>query len=217
MGRFRAATLLLVALAAGFLVAGCGGGGNADLLPGTTADQINSNLDLVRESVNEGNCEEAEITVAEVSEEVDNLKQVDAKLKNALEQGAAKLSELVGGCGAGQEAEEEERAEEAAAAEQKRIESEEREAAETEEEEAEQREEEEPEEKAQEKAEKHAEQPGPPEEGEESGPPGKTKGHEEQEETEPPTEEGGEVTPPAAGPGPAGGIGPGAAVGEGEG
>src|ERR1700761_6459593 len=111
MGRFRAASLLLAALAAGLLLAACGSSGKGELLPGTTADQINSNLDLVRESVAEGNCEEAEATVAEVSEEVDNLQKVDKKLKENLEQGTEKLSEVVGSCGAGREAEEEEKAE----------------------------------------------------------------------------------------------------------
>src|ERR1700735_1356498 len=112
MGRFRAASLLLAALAAGLLVAACGGGSNAQLLPGTTADQINANLDQVRETFNEGNCESAENAVAEVSTEVDELHQVDAKLKAALKEGAAKLSEVVSPCGAAEEAEEEKAAEE---------------------------------------------------------------------------------------------------------
>src|ERR1700753_44374 len=111
MGRFRAAALLLAALAAGLLLAACGGGGNGELRPGTTADQINSNLDLVQESVNEGNCAQAEVTVAQVSDDGHKLQKVDQKLKDALEQGAAKLSELVSSCGAGQEAEEEKKAE----------------------------------------------------------------------------------------------------------
>jgi hypothetical protein len=207
MGRFRAASLLLAALAVGLLLAACGGGGNSELLPGTTADQINSNLDLVRESVKEGNCEQAEDTVAEVSNEVEGLQKVDTKLKSALKEGAAKLSEVVSTCSAGEIEEEEKAAEE--------TEEEELAAQEAEEEAFEQEQKtEEGEEKAQEKAEKKAEQPGPPEEGEESGPNGKAKGHEKQEETvESPIEE--EVIPPTEG-GPAGGIGPGAAV-EGEG
>ncbi len=73
MGRLRAASLLLAALAVGLLAAACGGGGNAELLPGTTADQINANLDQVRASYQEGNCEEAEDGVAQVSTEVDEL------------------------------------------------------------------------------------------------------------------------------------------------
>ena len=206
MGRFRAASLLLAALAMGLLLAACGSNSGAELLPGTTADQINSNLDLVRESVDAEKCEEAEDASAEVSTEVDELHKVDAKLKEALKQGAAKLSEVVSTCSA---PEEEKEAEEKAAAtedeeEQEAIEAEEAEAAEEElakEDKAEEREEDK---KLQEKAEREAEQPEPPGQGEEAG-----KGNESQEETvEPPTEE---VTPPSEGGG-AGGIGPGAAV-----
>jgi colicin import membrane protein len=209
MGRFRAASLLLAALAAGLLLAACGSGGNAELLPGTTADQINANLDQVRETFNEGNCESAENAVAQVSTEVDELHKVDARLKTALKEGAAKLSEVVSPCGAAEEAEEEKAAE--ATEEEEQVAAEEAEA----EEEAFEGEQklEEREEKAQEKAEKKAEQPGPPEEGEESG---KGKTNEGQEETVETPEEDEEVTPPAGGGAPAGGIGPGAAV-EGEG
>jgi septal ring factor EnvC (AmiA/AmiB activator) len=208
MGRLRAASLLLAALAVGLLLAACGSGGNGDLLPGTTADQINSNLDQVRETAAEGNCEAAEETVILVSEEVDALQKVDKKLKKALENGATKLSEVVSSCGAKQEAEELKAAEETRA-EEELVREEEVEAEEEafeKEQKADEREEREAE---KEKAEKEAEQPGPPEEGEESGPNGKAKGNETQEEIEPPTEE--EVTPPVEG-GPAGGIGPGAEV-----
>jgi hypothetical protein len=207
MGRFRAASILLAALAAGILLAACGSNSGAELLPGTTADQINSNLDLVRESVNEENCDGAEEAVAQVSTEVDELQKVDKKLKAALKQGATKLSEVVEGCGASEEAEEEKIAGEQAEAEQEAFEAEEAEAEEQafeKEQKAEERGD-----KEQEKAEKEAEQPEPPTEGEESG---KGKGKESQEETvEPPVEEE-EVTPPSEGGGNAGGIGPGAAV-----
>ncbi|MBS1864201.1 MAG: hypothetical protein JSS68_21115 [Actinobacteria bacterium] len=207
MGRPRAASLLLAALAAAFLLAACGSSGNGELLPGHTAEQINSNLDLVRASIAEGNCEGAEDAVAEVSTEVGELDKVNKELQSALKEGAAKLSEVVSSCSAKEEAEEQKAAErKTEEEEQEALEAEER----TEEEEfAKEQKEEEREEKAQEKAEKHAEQPGPSGEGEgeESGPKGKAKGHEE--ETEPPSEE--EVTPPSEG-GPAGGIGPGAAV-----
>jgi hypothetical protein len=205
MGRFRAITLFLAALAAGLLLAACGSGSNAQLLPGTTADQIESNLDQVRSSVAEENCEAAEDAVAEVSTEVDNLGKVDKKLKAALREGAAKLSEVVGSCGAKEEEAEAVKAEEEAE-EQEAVEGEEEELAEEEAAEKELKAEER-EEKANEKAEKRAEQPGPPEEGEESGPKGKAKGHEQEETVEPEGEE--ELTPPSEG---AGGIGPGAAV-----
>ena len=206
MGRLRAASLLLAALAAGLLVAGCGGS-NAKLLPGTTADQIISNLDQVRENAEEGNCEGAETGVTTISTEVDELQKVDAKLKKALEHGALKLSEVVSSCGVAEEEAEEKANEEAE--EQEQIESEEA----AKEEAFEQEKEQEREEKAEEKAEKEAEETEPPTGGEESVPPGKAKGHEKQEEVEPPSEEPAEVTPPPAeGEGPAGGIGPGATV-----
>lgn len=215
IGRFRAASLLLAALAVGLLLSACGGGGNGELLPGATADQITSNLDQVRESFESGDCEKAEDTVAQVSTEVDDLNKVDVELKNALKNGAAKLSEVVSSCGVAEEeaeAAKAEAAEEEAEEEQEQIEVEEAEVSE-EEAFAEEQKEEEREEKAKEKAEKEAEQPKPPTGGEESTPPnGKAKGQEE-ETVAPPNEELEEVTPPGqGGPGAGGGIGPGASV-----
>ena len=216
MGRLRAASLVLAALAVGLLLAACGSNGNGELLPGTTAGQIESNLDQVRASAAEQNCEAAEEGVAKVSTEVEELGKVDARLKKALKHGAAKLSVVVSTtCRAPEEAEEEKAAEEAAEEEeQAQLEAEEEEEVFAEEEfekeqKAEEREEK-AEEKEQEKAEKQAEQPGP-DEGE--GPKGKAKGHEKQEEIETPVEGEEEVIPPAAGEGPAGGIGPGAEAG----
>lgn len=207
MGRVRAASLVFAALAVGLLLASCGGGGGDELLPGTTADQINSNLDQVRASFEQGDCERAEDGVANVSTEVDELGKVDARLKKALRQGAAKLSEVVSTCRADEE-EREQAAEEAELEEQAEIEAEEL-AAEEEAFEKEQKAEEHEEKKAaKEKADEHAEQPGPSEEGEEAK--GKAKGHEKQEEIETPVEGEEEVTPPGGGP--AGGIGPGAEV-----
>jgi hypothetical protein len=214
MGRVRAASLVLAALAVGLLLAACGGGGNDELLPGATADQITSHLDQVRSSYEAGDCEQAEVGVANVSTEVDELGKVDAKLKKALRQGAAKLSEVVSTCRA-QEEETEEAAEEAEQEELAEAEAEELAAEEEKAFEKEQKveeHEEKAEEKAQEKAEKEAEQPGP-DEGEESN--GKAKGHEKQEEIESPVEGEEEVTPPTTGEGPAGGIGPGAEAGGG--
>jgi hypothetical protein len=213
IGRVRAAALILAALAVGLLLSACGGGGNGELLPGTTADQITSNLDQVRESYESGDCEKAKDAVAQVSTEVDDLNKVDAKLKKALNQGALKLSQVVSTCGEAEEAEEA-KAEEEAEEEQAQIEGEEAEA----EEEAffEEQKEEERDQEAEEKAEKEAEKAEPPTGGEES-PKGEGEGNEKQEEeTVPPTEEFEEVTPPAAGGGPAGGVGPGAAVEGGE-
>ena len=214
IGRIRAAALILAALAVGLLLSACGGGGNGELLPGTTADQITSNLDQVQASYESGNCEKAETAVAQVSTEVDDLNKVDVELKKALKNGALKLSEVVNSCGAAEEAEEA-KAEEKAEEEQAQIEGEEAEA--EEEAFAEEQKEEERDQKAEEKAEKEAEKAEPPTGGEES-PKGEAKGLEKQEEetVPPPTEEFEEVTPPAAGGGPAGGVGPGAAVEGGE-
>jgi chemotaxis protein histidine kinase CheA len=211
MGRVRAASLVLAALAVGLLLAACGGSSNDELLPGPTADQINSHLDQVRASYRAGECEKAEEGVANVSTEIDELGKVDAQLKKALRQGAAKLSDVVSTCKA-QEEEKEQATEEAEQDELEEAEAEELAEAEAEEEKALEKAEKEEEkaEKEQEKAEKEAEQPEPPTGGEES-PNGKGKGPQEQEEIETPGEI--EVTPPNPGEGPAGGIGPGAEAG----
>ena len=215
IGRVRAAALILAALAVGLLLSACGGGGNGELLPGTTADQITSNLDQVQASYESGDCEKAETAVAQVSTEVDDLNKVDVELKKALKNGALKLSEVVNSCGEAEEAEEAKAEEKAEEEEQAQIEGEEAEA----EEEAffEEQKEEERDQKAEEKAEKEAEKAEPPTGGEES-PKGEAKGLEKQEEetVPPPTQEAEELTPPAAGGGPAGGVGPGAAVEGGE-
>jgi len=209
IGRVRAAALILAALAVGLLLSACGGGGNGELLPGTTADQITSNLDQVLASYESGDCEKAENAVAQVSTEVDDLNKVDVELKKALKNGALKLSEVVNSCGEAEEAEEAKAEEKAEEEEQAQIEGEEAEA----EEEAflEEQKEEEREAKAEEKAAKEEEKAEPPTGGEES-PKGEAKEKQEEETVPPPTEEPEEVTPPAAGGGPAGGVGPGAAV-----
>src|SRR5690348_3926632 len=97
----RLSALLLAfalgATAAGVLVS-CGGGSGADLLPGTTAEEIESNLDQVQALAAERDCFGAEDAVAQVAAEVEELEGVDARLKRALEQGTAKLSEVVGRC-----------------------------------------------------------------------------------------------------------------------
>lgn len=89
--------LALGAVAAMALVS-CGGGGDADLLPGETASEINSNLDQVEQLVSEGDCVGAEDATAEVSAQVEALTGVDSRLKQALSEGAARLSEVVAGC-----------------------------------------------------------------------------------------------------------------------
>lgn len=93
---------LLLAFALGALAAvalvSCGSGDDANLLPGTTAEEIEANLDQVEQLAADGDCFGAEDAVAEVAAEVEELEGVDVKLKRALEDGTAKLSEVVGRC-----------------------------------------------------------------------------------------------------------------------
>ena len=204
MGRFSSLMLALLLGAAGAVaLASCGGGSNAKLLPGATANEIESNLDQVQTLVKSGDCVGAEDAVAEVSAEVEELNDVATKLKAALQEGTGRLSEVVSRCE--EEATEETEPSEQADAEAEEVEAEELEA------------EEEKAEKAQEKAEmqeqKEEEQAEATEEVEEGHLPpqsegkGKAKGHEE-------------APPPAFEPGPepspaeteAGGVSPGVGV-----
>lgn len=99
MGRLSAS---LIALALGASLAlglvACGEGGGADLLPGETASEINSNIDEVERLVSEGDCVGAEDATAAISGQVESLTGVDAKLKQALGEGAARLNEVVAEC-----------------------------------------------------------------------------------------------------------------------
>jgi hypothetical protein len=197
MGRFSALMLALILGSAGAVaLASCGGGSDAKLLPGTTANQIESNLDQVEELTASGDCIGAEDAVAEVSAEVEELGNVATKLKVALQEGTARLSEVVGRC------EEEAGEEEAEPSRERDVEAEELE-----------QEELEAEEKAEEKTEKLQEKEEKESEVSENEvgdlPPqsnGKGKGHEE------------EVPPPAPEPTPtpeeseSGGVSPGVGV-----
>jgi len=99
MGRLTALFLAFALGIAGAVgLVSCGGGKSADLLPGTTADQIESNLDQVEELAAEEDCVGAEDAVAAVTAEVEELEGVDLKLKAALQEGTAKLSEVVSRC-----------------------------------------------------------------------------------------------------------------------
>jgi outer membrane biosynthesis protein TonB len=193
VGRSRASILAIVlgALLALGLVA-CGSGDNADLLPGSTASEITSNLDQVKELATEGDCVGAESAALAVSTQIEALGGVDKKLKQALREGATRLNEVVADC---EEAPEEVEEETAPAVE------------EAEEPEAEEKK------PKPEKADKpdKAEQPQKDQEAEEEGedateptlPPqaeGKAKGHEKPEEEAPPAETGGGTS--------AGGVGP---------
>jgi hypothetical protein len=186
MGRLSASLLALALAATAALgVSACGGNGS-DLLPGTTATEINSNLDEVRQLVSEGDCVGASGAASSVSTQVEQLGGVDAKLKEALSEGASRLNEVVARCQEGpSEAEEDEQA---------AIEAEEQAAAE---------EAEEASQKPKKEKEKAA---GKPEK--EDVPPAESPGQEKKEEGE-------EEAPPveAEGEGQSGGVGPGAPVG----
>jgi hypothetical protein len=194
VGRLSASLVAFALLAtAALALSACGGGGeDAKLLPGTTASQINSNLDQVRSLVSEEDCIGAENAAASVSEEIDALEGVDAKLKQALREGAERLSVVVGEC------------EETAA-----LEGEESEALETAEE-AEREEEQEPKGNRQpkHKPEKEVEEgvPNENEEGPTLPPSSNGKGEEQGNGEGPPAEPGGAGS---------GGIGPGTPAGEG--
>jgi hypothetical protein len=169
----------------------CGGGSDAQLLPGTTADQIESNLDQVAELADAEDCVGAEDAVAEVAAEVERLQGVDVKLKTALQEGTAKLREVVARC------EEETTEEEAEPALETDVEAEEVEK------------EEKP---KKEKPEKEGEEP--PEPGEEASegggpdlpPPANGKGEEKGNGGEEPVEPEAEETPPSGGVGPSVGV-----------
>ncbi|HET8566554.1 MAG TPA: hypothetical protein VFL77_08785 [Solirubrobacterales bacterium] len=193
MGRLSA--LLLALILGAVALASCGGGSDAKLLPGTTANQIESNLDQVKQQVAAGECIGAEDAVASVTGEVEELRNVDRKLKAALEEGAERLSEVIAQC------------EESSEGAEPSLESD----VEAEELEEEGLEAEEKAEKAQEKAEKQErkeeEKAKPPEQEEGNLPPqsngkGKAKGHEEPPAPEPEQPEESE----------SGGVGPGVGV-----
>jgi hypothetical protein len=76
----------------------CGGGEDAKLLPGNTAAEITENLDRVKQYAEEGECVGAEDAVSEVNTQVEGLRGVDPKLVEALQRGAARLSEVIAGC-----------------------------------------------------------------------------------------------------------------------
>jgi DNA repair exonuclease SbcCD ATPase subunit len=194
MGRLSVFLLALILGGAGAVVlSSCGGGSDAKLLPGSTASQIESNLDQVKQLVAEGECIGAEDSVAAIAGEVEELKNVDVKLKAALEEGTERLGEVVTQC---EETEEEPEPSLENAVEAEELEQEEREAGEKAE-------------KAQEKTEKQEqkeeEKTEPPEQEEGELPPqsegkGKAKGHEEApppapEQESPAESEAGGVSP----------------------
>ena len=100
MGRVNASLLALVLGAvAAVALASCGSGSSAKLLPGNTAGEITKNLDEVKQLAQRGECVGAESAAQQVSSQIDALGGVDKSLKQALREGAARLSEVVAKCG----------------------------------------------------------------------------------------------------------------------
>jgi outer membrane biosynthesis protein TonB len=92
------ALALTLGCATAFGLVSCGGGEDAKLLPGTTAQEISENLDAVKQLADENECIGAADEAQEVSAQVEELNGVDPKLVRALEAGAARLTEVVASC-----------------------------------------------------------------------------------------------------------------------
>lgn len=184
MGRLSASLLvLLLGAAATVALASCGSS-DSGLLPGSTASEINSNLDEVQQLVAEGDCAGAETASAEISGQIENLGGVNSRLKEALGEGAARLADVVSSC--------------------EEVPDEEEELKDLEAQEEEQAEEQEADEKK-EKKEKPDKQK-PEKEKEQKEPPVEQKEPPTEEESTPPEETGGGGTP-------SGGVGPAAPAG----
>jgi hypothetical protein len=99
MRQLVASTLALaLGFGAAFALVSCGGGSDAKLLPGKTAQEITENLDRIEQYTEEGECVGAEDAVGEVSDQVESLEGVDPKLVTALRNGVVKLREVVTTC-----------------------------------------------------------------------------------------------------------------------
>lgn len=170
--RLRASLIVFSLVAVAVLGLAACGGEDAELLPGETASEINTNLDQVEQLATEGDCLGASDAAQAVSLQVEELGGVDAELKRALQEGATRLNEVIASC---EEAStEEEPAESIEEAEEPEAEEDERE-------------------EKPEKPEKQQKEPAE-EESESSLPPqaeGKAKGQEKPEAETPPTESGG--------------------------
>jgi hypothetical protein len=89
---------LTLGLAAAFALVSCGSS-DKGLLPGDTADEIESNLSSVQEQAAAGDCEGAQAAAAEVSRQVDELgHEVDRQLRAALADGAAQVESVAAAC-----------------------------------------------------------------------------------------------------------------------
>jgi outer membrane biosynthesis protein TonB len=193
MGRLSApTTAFLLALTAAAVLAACGSE-DAELLPGRTASEINSNLDEVQRRVAEGDCSGAEEAVATVRAEIAELGGVDRKLKENLAEGADRLDEVVVEC---QESE----PEEVEATAEPTVEPEE---AETEEKPKKEK----PEKEREDAQEEAAEEPEVQEQGQELPPPASEKAEEKAGGESSPPVQPTEPTAPSGGVGPSEGVG----------
>ncbi len=194
MPRLPASLLALVLGAAATVALVACGEEDAKLLPGETAREITANLETVKQLANEGDCIGAESAAQQVSEQIEGLTGVDRKLKQALQDGAGRLNEVVAGC--------EESATEAIAPAEEPAESEEK-PSKAEEGEA----------KELERAEKKEEKEAPAEpEGTKTSPQPQGEGKGLEEGSAPPQAGNEEAAPETS---PSGGVGPGAPAGEG--
>ena len=98
MPRLPASLLALALGATAALTLVACGGTDAQLLPGETAREITANLDTVKQLTDEGDCIGAESAAQQVGEQIEVLEGVDRKLKQALEEGATRLNEVIAGC-----------------------------------------------------------------------------------------------------------------------
>jgi hypothetical protein len=96
MPRARAMAPVLC-LAAALALSACGGE-DAKLLPGDTAREITANLDTVQQLSDEGDCVGAESAARQVAEQIEAIEGVDRRLKQALEEGADRLEEVIAEC-----------------------------------------------------------------------------------------------------------------------
>jgi hypothetical protein len=95
----RRPLLLLLALAAGvscsLLVAACGGGDSADLIPASRASSMTDQLNRIDAAVRRGRCTGVPDAVAQLQGEVNDLSgDVDAGLRNRLQEGVQNLNDI---------------------------------------------------------------------------------------------------------------------------
>lgn len=98
MPRFPLPLLVLGLGATAALTLVACGGEDAKLLPGETAREITANLDSVQQLSDEGDCVGAESAAQQVGEQIEALEGVDRKLKQALEDGAGRLEDVIANC-----------------------------------------------------------------------------------------------------------------------